>query len=49
MIEQITAIPYRDYNENSTVRPDCFDDVAGIEDVAGIVASACEVYHDFPK
>ena len=49
MIEPITAIPYRDYNESSTVRPECFGHWTAIEDVAGIVASACEVYHDFPK
>ena len=49
MIEPITAIPYRDYNESSTVRPECFGDWTEIEDIAGIVASACEVYHDFPK
>ena len=49
MIEKITAIPYRDYNENSTVRPDCFGNWSLIEDVEEIVASACEIYHDFPK
>jgi len=49
MIEEITAIPYRDYNENSTVRPDCFGNWSLIEDVEEIVASACEIYHDFPK
>ena len=49
MIEEITAIPYRDYNENSTVRPECFGDWSLIEDIEEIVASACEIYHDFPK
>ena len=49
MIENVTAVPYRDYDPNLTVRPECFGEWSPIEDIAGIVASACEVYHDFPK